>query len=690
MIMAFYPRVNESVEIDGTNYVFTSHPSALGRAYGQTGGYGTVFQVRAENAPATVNTSRPPKYYALKVFHENYREESLAVLAGQLEPFSSLPGLQVCRRTVLIPQRHANSLQRYPDLKFAMLMLWIDGLSWYDIMSAKQEMTREQSLALAHSLAYILSELERRSVAHCDLSAGNVMVRNLDGDTGLPPSVVLVDVEQLYGPGLDPPKNLPVSSPGYAHRTSDKGRWDGLADRFAGAVMLAEMVGWCDPYVRSAAWTDAYFDPIEMQQDCARYQLLLPVIEQHGGENVAYLFRRAWESNTLSDCPTFAEWLAVLSAFSAKPLRQWHWPPGVDDRVEIDGRLYTFTGYPEAPGMPYIQEGRYATVYQVRAAGMTTGPDGSQQPELGALKVFRRPLYWKGALAGLAGGQQDFASLPGLQVCSRTVLSPQRHAMVLHEHPQLLNAVLMPWIEGKTWSQVVQTKQPITQVDSVMLARSLAEILNSLSAGDVAHCDLSGENLIVPGLNAGTSPPPQVALVDVEQMYAPGLVRPDFLPKGSGGYAHRASGGLWDATADRFAGAVLLAEMMAWCDPITREAAWGDSYFAPDEVHTPCARYELLRMALIKRDESAVANLFERAWQSESLAACPTFQEWLNALPKIADSDPPEQGVDDPVESTAPGAPGSTRSSASLTARMTLLIVLLALIATCLVFWSFR
>jgi hypothetical protein len=343
-------------------------------------------------------------------------------------------------------------------------------------------------------------------------------------------------------------------------------------------------------------------------------------------------------------------------------MRQWQWPPGVDDQIEIDGRIYTFTGHPAAPGIPYVQEGRYSTVYQVRAAGMTIGPDGKRQQELCALKVFKQALYWKRALAGPAGGLQDFASLPGLQVCNRTVLSSERYLMVL-KHPNLLFAVLMPWIEGQTWSRVVQTKQPITQGDSVMLARSLAEILNGLSARGAAHCDLSGDNLIVQGLDTSTSLPSQVALVDVEQLSAPGLVRPDFLPQGSGGYAHRASGGLWDATADRFAGAVLLAEMMAWCDPITREAAWGDSYFAPDEMHTPCARYELLRRALVERGEWAVANLFERAWQSESLAACPTFQQWLNALPRTADPGPLKQGVADTIRSTAPGTTGTRKSS---------------------------
>ena len=126
-----------------------------------------------------------------------------------------------------------------------------------------------------------------------------------------------------------------------------------------------------------------------------------------------------------------------------------------------------------------------------------------------------------------------------------------------------------------------------------------------------------------------------IELVDVEQLCAPGVARPLALPAGSPGYAHRtAAAGLWQPEGDRFAGAVLLAELLGWCDEPVREAAWGESYFAPDELQGNGEHRRTLAAALDRRWGSAVAALFQRAWDSETLADCPTFGEWLVSLPE--------------------------------------------------------
>jgi tricorn protease-like protein len=133
--------------------------------------------------------------------------------------------------------------------------------------------------------------------------------------------------------------------------------------------------------------------------------------------------------------------------------------------------------------------------------------------------------------------------------------------------------------------------------------------------------------------------------VDVEGLYAPGLPRPEVLPSGSAGYAHRtAREGLWGPTADRFAGAVLLAEMLGWGDESVREACYGETYFDPAEMPStnspllkgegPGVRLSILLSALARHYGQPVADLFERAWTSETLADCPTFGEWLVALPE--------------------------------------------------------
>jgi len=272
-----------------------------------------------------------------------------------------------------------------------------------------------------------------------------------------------------------------------------------------------------------------------------------------------------------------------------------------------------------------------------------------------------------------------FAGLPGLQVARRTVLTSQRDAELLRREPDLTYAVLMPWVEGPTWQEVLLEKRPLTPQRALALAHALAEILSQMEQHGIAHCDLSGPNVLLPALTPAFSPGgrgargEEVALVDLEGLYAPGLGRPEALSSGSAGYAYReAAGGLWGPQADRFAGAVLLAEMLGWCDPDVVQAAWGESYFEPAEMQRETARYQTLAAALARWRGEGVARLFERAWRSESLLDCPTFGEWLVVLPLTPSPQPPsplpqageEKGV------TAQPAGEAVRAAVEVTAEI--------------------
>ena len=129
------------------------------------------------------------------------------------------------------------------------------------------------------------------------------------------------DVEQIFGPGLTRPEVLTSGSPGYAqHRGISGDVWESRADRFAGAVLIAEMLGWCDARVRDIAWGETYFDPDETQTDSERYRVLLEVLRDRWGSAVPAVFQRAWESEVLADCPTFGEWLVALPEGETSPL----------------------------------------------------------------------------------------------------------------------------------------------------------------------------------------------------------------------------------------------------------------------------------------------------------------------------------------------------------------------------------
>jgi len=145
-----------------------------------------------------------------------------------------------------------------------------------------------------------------------------------------------VDVEQLYSSDLKRPELLPGGSPGYAHRTAPEGLWSPNADRFAGAVLIAEMLGWCDERVREAAWGENYFDPQEMQRESERYQTLMTVLRERWGGGVSGLFERAWRSETLADCATFGEWLVVLPELPSLESREEEAEEGVEELRELE------------------------------------------------------------------------------------------------------------------------------------------------------------------------------------------------------------------------------------------------------------------------------------------------------------------------------------------------------------------
>jgi DNA-binding beta-propeller fold protein YncE len=297
--------VNDQLTINGVTYRVAEHPAAPGFPYGQEGRAGIVYQLLPS---PTGRAAGGEGAAALKVFKPRFRSPALLTQAQRLAPFAALPGLAACQRTILSPTHHPDLLRQHPDLTYAALMPWIAGPTWLDVLLAKQPLPAQQALTLAHSLAETLTRMEEHGIAHCDLSAANLILPLFAGGSG----IALVDLEGLFAPGLSQPQTLSSGSAGYAHAQAAAGLWSPNADRFAGAVLLAEMLGWCAPEVTQAAWGESYFDPQEMQQDSARYQALLAALQQHWGDAVARLFARAWHSETLADCPTFGEWLLAL------------------------------------------------------------------------------------------------------------------------------------------------------------------------------------------------------------------------------------------------------------------------------------------------------------------------------------------------------------------------------------------
>jgi formylglycine-generating enzyme required for sulfatase activity len=293
--MSFRPAPEDELSIGDRTYRFAEHPAAPGMAYGQSGRRGTVYQLVDENDTA----------WALKVFLPQFSEPRLVGQSERIRPLATLPGLKACARDVLSSSRHVDLIRDHSDLDYAVLMPWISGLTWMEVVLNKEPVSVEEALSRTRTLVHVLLGMEERGLTHCDLSGPNVI---LESDGG----IELVDLEEMYGPDLVRPKSLPGGSSGYAHKTAPEGLWRDEADRFAGAVLLAEMLCWSDKRVRETAWGEGYFDPDEMQTNCERFHLIKSVFQERWGDDLARSFDAVWFSDTLLTCPTFSKWLAAL------------------------------------------------------------------------------------------------------------------------------------------------------------------------------------------------------------------------------------------------------------------------------------------------------------------------------------------------------------------------------------------
>lgn len=294
--MSFDPEVGLVLEIDGARYTVQPHPTLLALPYGQEGRRATVYQLAGPDQTLM----------ALKVFKASYRTLKTAQVSERMRPYAALPGLEVCQRSVVMPARNQALVARYPDLCYAVVMPWVAGNPWQEMVHQRRVSSPELSLALARSLAESLAVMELQGLAHCDLSGGNVLVVRTRG------SAALVDLEDMYAPRFEQPEKVPGGSPGYAHRTAPAGMWGALADRFSAVVLLAEMLAWYDPEVRSSAWGECYFNPEEIQTPCPRLEVLRKALRARWGDPVVKAFDQAWGSEQLDTCPTLRAWAELL------------------------------------------------------------------------------------------------------------------------------------------------------------------------------------------------------------------------------------------------------------------------------------------------------------------------------------------------------------------------------------------
>src|SRR5262249_42322466 len=130
--------------------------------------------------------------YALKTFYRGFSLPEYVPLTRSLQAFGDFPGLRTCQRRV-IDETEAQEVGE-PGLAFAILMPWIEGVSWAGVIEARFPLAAQTCLSLAAQTARVLAHLETNGLTHADVSSSNVVVTN--ADTG--PAVELIDVEDMY------------------------------------------------------------------------------------------------------------------------------------------------------------------------------------------------------------------------------------------------------------------------------------------------------------------------------------------------------------------------------------------------------------------------------------------------------------------------------------------------------------
>ena len=291
--MAFRPIPNSEIIIDNIRYKFTEHPMAKGMPYGQTGRRATIYQLVSNNL----------SLHALKVFTKAFRSPEYGNSLEAFRQISKIPGMQVCERSIITAAQNQKLIEQFPEIRFAVLMPWVDGETWFDIIFSRKPLTPYTSLEIARALSQTLSALEEKEIAHCDLSGPNLII-----NTNQVPSIALVDLEEMYSPFMTCPEKLPSGTSGYAHSSVSHGIWEPTADRFSAAILFAEILGWSNANVRMNAYGDHFFSQNNIQQNTERYQLLLSVLKDQWSSKIADLFAQAWESKSLAECPSMLEW----------------------------------------------------------------------------------------------------------------------------------------------------------------------------------------------------------------------------------------------------------------------------------------------------------------------------------------------------------------------------------------------
>lgn len=312
----FSPKPDDTVSLFGASYTFQEHPGAPGMVFAADGGRGSVYQVKS------ADDSRS----GLKVFRKQFRVERLLQSSRNLDRLRHYRGLLAAHRRVVPPTDPAT--KTVPELEYAVLMPWVPGKTWYDCLGQAESTGTIFNVQIAKMLTAnfleILAVLERESIAHTDISAGNVVFNNVNSEAQL------LDLEDIYIPGAPRPNEETIGTLHYQHR-GQQPTWRPEGDRYAAGVLASEILLMAHEPTAQKATTNGYYmgnctSPLARQRFEEASDWLKFVAPQFHDT-----FSRTWWSDSLKDCPSIEE---LCRAFLKEPPLKivtpsvpWVWEP---------------------------------------------------------------------------------------------------------------------------------------------------------------------------------------------------------------------------------------------------------------------------------------------------------------------------------------------------------------------------
>jgi RIO-like serine/threonine protein kinase len=274
-----------------------------------------------------------------------------------------------------------------------------------------------------------------------------------------------------------------------------------------------------------------------------------------------------------------------------------------------------------------------------------------------ALKVFKPEFARYYSYAQERMIQDKLATSHGFNWVHQRIMLHSRHdGSILNQYPIFQNAILMPWIESPPWGTIKMAYiNDIKHIDTSMfndktaanLALLLSQALAELEINGMAHGDICDSNVLIDLAKN------QITIVDVEDMYMSHLAYPDVTLQGTPSYQFNADFSAWTPYADRFAGALLICELL--CLPQLSQdnrLAISEGYFLQEDINnrnTRCVEYIALCEKL-QAISPELNKLFVATWTATTLEQCPSLTKWRDAITQLAPAKlPPKANSNQPA-----------------------------------------